>query len=128
MINVGITGLGSCLPETSVTNEQFSEIMYTSDEWISERTGIKTRRIATAEESLPILMSVAGIRALRDAKISAGDLDYIISASNSTDQMLVPHLAARVQSLISAGENPCFDVSAGCTGVNYAVEVGMNAV
>ncbi len=135
MVSVGITGLGNCLPETVVTNQDLEELLGTdldkggtSDEWILQRTGIKERRVSTRKEPLPILMSIAAKRALKDANLSPRDIDYIIAGTNSTDPMLVPAVAQRVQYLIGAGEITCFDVGAGCTGGICATEVAVRTI
>ncbi len=129
MVSVGITGLGSCLPRTIVSNQDLiNNGVDTTEEWMLQRTGIKTRRISDKDESLPILMSVAAIRALKDAKLSPLDLDYIIAGTNSTDPLLVPQLASRVQYLIGARNIPSFDVQAGCSGAMYATEMAVRII
>jgi len=129
MVSVGIIGLGSCLPETIVTNEDLQRNgIDTTDSWISQRTGITTRRISNKDESLPILMSVAALRALKDANLSPLDLDYIVAGTNSTDPMLVPQNSSRTQYLIGARNIPAFDVQAGCSGALYATEVAVRII
>src|SRR3989344_2232880 len=129
MVSVGIIGLGSCLPETIVTNEDLQRNgIDTTDSWISQRTGITTRRISNKDESLPILMSVAALRALKDANLSPLDLDYIVAGTNSTDPMLVPQNSSRTQYLIGARNIPAFDVQAGCSGALYSTEVAVRTI
>src|SRR3989338_1939360 len=128
MISVGITGLGCYLPETVVKNADLEKILDTSDEWITERTGIKERRIATSKESLPIMMAMAANRALKDANLSAKDISYIFVGTNSTDPILVSAVAPRVQYLIGAENIPCWDLGNGCSGVIAATETAVRFI
>ena len=83
-----IIGTGSCLPERIVTNHDLAEIMDTSDEWISTRTGIKTRHIAT-EETTTSMSVIAAKKALEDAGIQPEELDLIIAATVSSDNIIL---------------------------------------
>jgi len=125
-IGVTITGLGSCLPERVLTNRDLEQMVDTSDEWIISHTGIKTRRVSTPEESLPVMMSVAALRALDDAGLSVDEIDYVIAGTNCSDPMLIPQVASRIQYLTGAINEkfiPAFDVVAACSGVSYATEI-----
>jgi hypothetical protein len=77
MLHSKIAGIGFYVPEKVVTNADLMKVMDTTDEWIRDKTGIQTRRIARADESLPVMMAVAAQKALKDAGISAQDIDYI---------------------------------------------------
>ncbi|MFH1801882.1 MAG: ketoacyl-ACP synthase III [archaeon] len=118
-IGIGILGTGCCLPETVVTGRDLVGLIDTSEEWMEQRTGIETRRIATPRESLPVLMTIAGQRALDDAGLGVGDLSYIAVADNTTDPMHNPPTSTRTQFLMGAQNIPCFNVGAGCTGASY---------
>lgn len=128
MVNVKIAGLGSCLPRTVVTNSDLERMTDTSEEWIVKRTGVIERRWATEEESLPILMTIAGLRACKDAEISPREIDYFMIGTNKSDPMLIPDLAPRVQYLMDARNVACFDVGAGCSGAHCGIEMAMRTI
>jgi 3-oxoacyl-[acyl-carrier-protein] synthase-3 len=117
---VSITGLGSHVPERVVTNDELSTMMDTSDEWITERTGIRERRIAAPEEALSDLALPAAREALEDAGLEGSDLDLIIVATVTPD-MAFPATAAVLADQLGAREAGAYDLSAGCTGFMYAV-------
>jgi 3-oxoacyl-[acyl-carrier-protein] synthase-3 len=117
---VSITGLGSHVPERVVTNDDLSTMMDTSDEWITERTGIRERRIAAPEEALSDLALPAAREALEDAGLEGPELDLIIVATVTPD-MAFPATAAIIAEQLGAHEAGAYDLSAGCTGFMYAV-------
>ena len=86
-MKVKITGTGSCLPKLRVTNDDLGQIMETSDEWIRSRTGIIARHIAVEETTTGMSTEAAG-KALKNADISAEDVDIIIAATVSADKYL----------------------------------------
>ena len=96
-MKVKITGTGSCLPKLRVTNDDLGQIMETSDEWIRSRTGIIARHIAV-EETTTGMSTEAADKALKNADISAEDVDIIIAATVSADKYL-PGLACSVQKM-----------------------------
>lgn len=111
-----ITGLGSYLPEKLLTNDDLSGIVETSDEWIMERTGIKTRHIADHMKEVPSYMGgIAAQRALEDAGVSASEIDLIVTACSTPDKMF-PSMACYVQKAIGNDGCMCFDVSSACPG------------
>ncbi len=117
-----ILGTGSYLPPNCVTNDDLAKTIDTTDEWIRTRTGIETRYIA--DETVPTSAIAAGAAeaAIKDAGISADDIDLIIVATLSPDQPF-PNTACHVQRRI--GANPkamCFSIEAACTGFVYALE------
>ena len=87
-MKVKITGTGSCLPKLRVTNDDLGQIMETSDEWIRSRTGIIARHIAVEETTTGMSTEAAG-KALKNADISAEDVDIIIAATVSADKHLL---------------------------------------
>jgi 3-oxoacyl-[acyl-carrier-protein] synthase-3 len=117
---VSITGLGSHVPERVMTNDELSTMMETSDEWITERTGIKERRIAAPEEALSDLALPAARQALEDAGVQGSELDLVIVATVTPD-MAFPATAAIIAEQLGAHEAGAYDLSAGCTGFMYAV-------
>jgi len=114
-----IIGTGSALPEHIITNDYLSTIMETSDEWISDRTGIRERRIVS-EESTSILAALAAKRALEDAGIDGSEVDLIIVATLTPDTHM-PSTACTVQKEVGATNAFCFDLGAACTGFLYAL-------
>jgi len=119
-VAISITGLGSCVPERIVTNDDLSTVMDTSDEWIRERTGIRERRIAAPEEALSDLALPAACEALADAGLEGPELDLIIVATVTPD-MAFPATAAILADQLGAHEAGAYDLSAGCTGFMYAI-------
>ncbi len=118
-----IAGMGMAVPARVVTNDDLSARLETSDEWIRERTGIRERRIATADETLTALTAEACRRALARAGRSAGDVDTIICATVTPDRRL-PAQACDTQAALGADRAVAFDISAACPGFVYALTVG----
>lgn len=115
-----ILGTGSALPERAVTNDDLSEFLDTSDEWIGTRTGIHSRRICTTE-TLDDLSVAACERALESAGVGAGELDLIVCSTTSGDH-LMPAQACAIAERLGA-TCPAFDVSAACAGFVFALDV-----
>ena len=120
---IGILGIGTYVPEKIITNLDFEKMVDTSDEWITTRTGIKERRIASAEEATSDLATKAALKALENAKISPEEIDLII-VNTATPDMLFPSSACLVQENIKATKAAAFDLSAGCTGFVYGLVTG----
>ncbi len=118
-----IVGFGGYVPERVVTNDDWASLVDTSDEWITQRTGIKRRRFAAADESTMTLAVAAAERAIEDAGMTAGDLDEIILATD-TPEMLTPDTAALVQHELGCRSIPTYDLGgSGCAGFVQAVDV-----
>jgi len=115
-----ISGFGKATPEAVITNARMSEIVDTDDEWITSRTGIKTRRISSGE-TLCDLASAAAQAAIKSAGAVATDVDYIICSTVQGD-FLTPSLACQVQGRIGA-KCPAFDLNAACSGFIYALDI-----
>jgi 3-oxoacyl-[acyl-carrier-protein] synthase-3 len=124
--NVGIIGIGSYTPPKVVTNSDLEKMVDTSDEWIVTRTGIKERRIAEPDVATSDLSFEAAKIALASANLSPKDIDLIIVATVTPD-MLFPATACVLQDKLGA-ECPGFDLSAGCSGLIYALSVGTQFV
>ena len=115
MGNVGIVGLGHCLPKKKLTNRDLEKLVDTSDDWITTRTGIKERRIAAKNEKNSTLAIGAAKEALKNAKIPASKIDLIIVCTISPDSNF-PSVACLVQRAIDAPQAAAFDLSAACSG------------
>jgi 3-oxoacyl-[acyl-carrier-protein] synthase-3 len=117
---ISITGIGAYAPDRVVTNDDLSEMMETSDEWIVERTGIRERRIAADEQALSDLALPAARAALAEAHVGGADVDLIIVATVTPD-MAFPSAGAIIADELGADDAAAYDLSAGCTGFMYAV-------
>jgi len=115
-----IVGLGKYLPSKTLTNFDLEKMVDTSDEWITTRTGIKTRRIAKKTESASMLALPAAKAALKMAGISTKDLDAIIVATITPDNQF-PSTACYLQHYLKADKASCLDVAAACAGFIYAL-------
>ena len=116
-----ITATASYVPEKIVTNDDLSNLMDTSDEWIHSRTGIKRRRVAVGENTSDLCIRVAQTL-LQDAQLSAESLDFILVATITPD-FNTPAVACQVQGAIGAVNAFAFDISAACAGFVYALSM-----
>lgn len=123
----GIAGMGYYLPEKVVTNRDLEKIMDTTDEWIRSRTGIRERRIAAPEEAASDLGVKAAELALADAGVDAATLDTVIVATSSPD-MFFPATACLIQDRLGAKQAGAFDLSAVCSGFQFAFVTGTKMV
>ena len=117
-----IAGVGSALPQRRVDNAELAEQVDTSDQWIVERTGIRSRYIAAEGETTATLATDAARAALADAGIEASEIDLIVLATATPDQTF-PSSATKVQAALGINDCVAFDVHAVCTGFLYAVSV-----
>jgi 3-oxoacyl-[acyl-carrier-protein] synthase-3 len=111
---VAITGCGSATPDHFLSNEELSQIVETSDEWIKSRTGIGKRHLADQSVSLSQLAAQAAIKALEMAQVSPSEVDLILLATSTPDDLFGS--AAQVQSQIGANRAIAFDLTAACSG------------
>jgi 3-oxoacyl-[acyl-carrier-protein] synthase-3 len=117
-----ITGYGSFAPAKKLTNDELAKMVDTSDEWITDRTGIKTRHITTDDETTSFLATEAAKRALAEAKLNASELDLIIVAT-ITPEMVFPSTASFVQRSLEARKAWVFDLAAACSGFVYGLSI-----
>jgi len=117
-----LTGTGSALPRTRVSNAELAERVETSDEWIVERTGIRFRHIAEPDETTATLGAAAAAEALAAAGLEPADIGLIIVATATPDNTF-PASATKVQALLGAPDCIAFDVAAVCSGFLYAMSV-----
>ena len=117
-----IAGVGSALPKRCVTNAELAETVDTTDAWIVERTGIRSRYIADDGETTASLATEACRRALAHAGIDASEIGLIVLATATPDQTF-PSSATKVQATLGINDCIAFDVHAVCTGFLYALSV-----
>jgi 3-oxoacyl-[acyl-carrier-protein] synthase III len=117
-----VAGVGSALPKRRVTNEELAAQVDTSDEWIVERTGIRSRYIAGDGETTGSLATEAAQKALANAGLAASEIDLIVLATATPDQTF-PSTATKVQAALGINDCIAFDVHAVCTGFLYALTV-----
>ena len=117
-----IRGVGSYLPAEVVDNVKLSKKVDTSDEWITSRTGIKERRIASENEATSDLAFHAAQDALLDSGFTAQDIDLIIVATITPD-MAFPSTACLIQHKLGIPKVACFDIEAACSGFLYALDI-----
>jgi 3-oxoacyl-[acyl-carrier-protein] synthase-3 len=120
---VSITGLGTYAPERVLTNDELAELVDTTDEWITERTGIKERRIAAPEQAMTDLALPAARMALERAGVEPEEIDLIIVATVTPD-MMFPTTGSLLADLLPAPKAAAYDLLAGCTGFVYALAQG----
>ncbi len=123
-----ILGLGGYVPERVVSNDDWSLWVDTTDEWITQRTGIKRRRFAADDESTMTLASAAGAAALKDADLTPDDIDEIVVATD-TPEMMTPDTAALVQNHLGCRHVPTYDLGgSGCAGFVQALDVARSRI
>lgn len=122
-----ISGVGYYLPERILTNEDLAQTVDTSDEWIMERTGISGRHCAAPEEATSDMAERAALHAMREAGITAADLDLILLATSTPDTP-VPATACYLQARLGCKDVPAVDLGAGCAGFGFALQIGVCAV
>jgi len=123
-----ILGTGSCVPDRRLTNDDFARMLDTSDEWITQRTGIKERRVLDLRtEGCSTLAQRALERALENAGIAATELDLVIVAT-VTMEMTCPSVSCRIAGNVGAVNAAAFDLVAACSGFVYALNVADSMV
>jgi 3-oxoacyl-[acyl-carrier-protein] synthase-3 len=121
-----IIGTGGYLPNKILTNKDLESLVDTTDEWIIERTGIKQRHISEDGETTSSMATTASMDAIKSAKIKNSDIDLIIVATTTPDQIF-PSTACIVQNNLNIVA-PAFDVQAACTGFIYAISIADNYI
>ena len=127
MINTIIRGVGMYLPEKVLTNDDISEFVDTSHEWIFERTGIRQRHIASKDQMTSDLAYVSALDDIQDANINATDIDLIILATSTPDQVF-PSTAVKLQDMLNIRDGAAFDIHAVCSGFIYALSTADNFI
>ena len=122
-----IAGTGSYLPDRELTNFDLEKLVETSDQWITERTGIRSRRVAAENQVTSDLALRAATSALEMAQITSKDLDAILFATVSPDQ-LMPNTACVLQKKLGARDIMALDMSAACSGFIYALSLANDMI
>ncbi len=123
MAPVGIIGLGAYVPPNEMSNEDWMEFVDTSDEWITTKTGMKKRRIASPDKCTSDLAVEACKIALEDANLKPEDIDLLILATSSPDVPL-SSTAGIIQDKLGCVECAAFDINAVCAGWVHALDIG----
>jgi 3-oxoacyl-[acyl-carrier-protein] synthase III len=118
-IGIAFTGTGSCTPPVSLNNQMLSQVVETSDEWITSRTGIRERRLADADTSLCAIATEASKKAIEMAQIAPTDIDLIILATSSADDLF--GTASQIQNHLGATKAVAFDLTAACSGFVFGL-------
>ena len=116
-----LRSVGAYVPKNVLTNADLEKMVDTSDEWITKRTGIKTRYIADESESTSDLGVQAALKALQRADIDKSKIDMIICATISPDYFCMPSTACMIAKKLDIANIPAFDISAACSGFIYAL-------
>lgn len=119
MRHTTIIGTGSYVPENIISNDGMAQLVDTSDEWISTRTGIRERRISTGETTSDLAYKAA-LQALKSSGKDASEIDLIICATISPDSFM-PSVSCIVQDRLGAKKAAAFDLTAACTGMIYGI-------
>lgn len=127
IIRSQIVGCGAYLPERILTNAEIAQMVDTSDEWITARTGIRRRHIASEGETTADLALTAAQKALADSKIGIDAVDLIIVATTTPDETF-PAVATSIQSRLGMTRGAAFDVQAVCSGFIYGLAVADNFI
>ncbi len=122
MPQLHITGTGRYLPEEVLSNADLEEMVDTSDEWITTRTGIKERHRASQQETTSFMGSEAGRKALESAGVSPDEIDLVIVAT-ATPEMNFPSTACLIQSELGLSKAVGFDISAACSGYLFGLSL-----
>ncbi len=124
---VAIAGVGYHAPEKILSNVDLEKIIDTSDEWIRERTGIRSRHVAPPEHAMSDMGIPAANQALAHAQIDPMELDLVVCAT-STPDMLMPNTAAIIAHGIGASRAAAFDIEAACSGFVYGLVVAQQFI
>jgi 3-oxoacyl-[acyl-carrier-protein] synthase-3 len=122
-----IVAFGHYQPARIVTNDELSKLVETNDEWIRDRVGIVTRRIAAPDETVADMAVAAGGKALANSGLSADDIDLVIVAT-CTPQSPLPNVAAQVAARLQLPAPAAFDLNTACSGFSYALATAQHAI
>src|SRR6185295_9767843 len=121
-VHAGILGTGHSYPSGILTNAELEKTVETSDEWITTRTGIKQRRKAAPDEYTSLFAVRAGRQAIERAKLDPADIDLLLCATVSPDQIL-PSTGCLIQAELGANNAAAMDIVAACSGFLYGLSL-----
>lgn len=127
MKKASMISIAAYAPEHILTNQDLEKMVETSDDWITKRTGIKTRHIAKDEVTSDLGYKAAKL-AIKRANLTIDDIDCIICATISPDYLCMPSTACRVADLLGIDDIMAFDISAACSGFIYLIEIAKSMV
>jgi 3-oxoacyl-[acyl-carrier-protein] synthase-3 len=127
MTGARVVALGHYQPVRVVTNDELSTIVETNDEWIRDRVGIVTRRLAAADETVADMAVAAGGKALANSGLTAADIDLVIVATCSALTPL-PNVATQVAARLQIAAPGAFDLNTACSGFSYALATAQHAI
>lgn len=127
MKKASMISIAAYAPEHILTNHDLEKMVETSDDWITKRTGIKTRHIAKDEVTSDLGYKAAKL-AIKRANLSIDDIDCIICATISPDYLCMPSTACRIADLLGIDDVMAFDISAACSGFIYLIEIAKSMV
>jgi 3-oxoacyl-[acyl-carrier-protein] synthase-3 len=119
LTGIALTGCGSAAPEVSLNNDELSQVVDTSDEWISSRTGIRRRHLATPSQTLVDFGASAAHRALEMAEVAPEDIDLILLATSTPEDLF--GTACLIQARLGAHRAVAFDLTAACSGFVFGL-------
>ena len=127
MKKASMISIAAYVPEHILTNQDLEKMVETSDDWITKRTGIKTRHIAKDEVTSDLGYKAAKL-AIKRANLTIDDIDCIICATISPDYLCMPSTACRIADLLGIDDVMAFDISAACSGFIYLIEIAKSMV
>lgn len=127
MKKASMISIAAYAPEHILTNHDLEKMVETSDDWITKRTGIKTRHIAKDEVTSDLGYKAAKL-AIKRANLTIDDIDCIICATISPDYLCMPSTACRIADLLGIDDVMAFDISAACSGFIYLIEIAKSMV
>ena len=127
MKKASMISIAAYAPEYILTNQDLEKMVETSDDWITKRTGIKTRHIAKDEVTSDLGYKAARL-AIKRANLTIDDIDCIICATISPDYLCMPSTACRIADLLGIDDVMAFDISAACSGFIYLIEIAKSMV
>lgn len=127
MKKASMISIAAYAPEHILTNHDLEKMVETSDDWITKRTGIKTRHIAKDEVTSDLGYKAAKL-AIKRANLTIDDIDCIICATISPDYLCMPSTACRIANLLGIDDIMAFDISAACSGFIYLIEIARSMV
>ena len=128
LIRSQLVGTGYSLPAKELTNDDLSKIVETNDEWISTRTGIRSRHVASDGEYTSDFCVKAAQMAMKNAQMSAEEIDFIILATVTPDNTF-PSCAANISKILGLRSgDAAMDINAACSGFVYATQIADNMI